>query len=152
MDIQKVNLFSRQSLENKTVSAYAYRIVFRHNNHNHLHHLRSLFSSFLVDVYAKIEIEWLDFIQNNQSKLWAESYIHLQDALRNDENINDIGKLVVLPSSFTASNHYMHERTQDGMVYIRTFGKPDLFIVFYPQSKMEWDDFWQDKNLQIVMI
>ncbi|CAH2207398.1 jg2803, partial [Pararge aegeria aegeria] len=89
-------------------------------------------------MYAKIESERLAFIRNNQSKLRAENYIHLQDALRNDENINEIGKLVVQPSSFTGGYRYMHERTQDGMVYIRTFGKPDLFITFTCNPK--WNE------------
>ncbi|XP_044594412.1 uncharacterized protein LOC123271894 [Cotesia glomerata] len=141
IDIPQVNPVSRQPIQNKTVSAmsfYAFRIMVRHNNHNHLHYFRSVFSQFLVDMYAKIESERLAFIRNNQSKLRAENYIYLQDALRNDENINEIGKLVVLPSSFTAGYRYMHERTQDGMVYIRTFGKPDLFITFTCNPK--WNE------------
>lgn len=133
INIPQINPISGQPYGNKNVSAmsfYAYRIMLRHNNHNHLHHFRSLFNQFLVDMYAKIESERLSFIRNNQSKLRAENYIHLQDALRKDENINEIGKLVILPSSFTGGYRYMHERTQDGMVYIRSFGKPDLFITF----------------------
>ena len=45
-------------------------------------------------MYAKIESERLAFIRNNQWKLRAGNCIHLQDALRNDENIKYIGKLV----------------------------------------------------------
>lgn len=37
--------------------------------------------SNVVNQYAKIESERLSFIRNNQIKLRAENYIHLQDVL-----------------------------------------------------------------------
>jgi len=52
-------------------------------------------------MYAKIESERLLFIRNNQSKLRAEDYIHLRDAIEIDGHVNDIGQLFILPSSFT---------------------------------------------------
>ncbi|KAF0696189.1 ATP-dependent DNA helicase, partial [Aphis craccivora] len=38
--------------------------------------------------------------------------------------------MVVLPSFFTGSPRYMHEKTQDAMTYVRHYGRPDLFITF----------------------
>ncbi|GFQ81719.1 ATP-dependent DNA helicase [Trichonephila clavata] len=35
---------------------------------------------------------------------------------------------MISKSSFTGGFHYMHERTQDAMTYVRHFGQPDLFI------------------------
>lgn len=50
--------------------------------------------------------------------------------------------MVILPSSFTGSPRYLHERTQDAMTYVRTYGNPDLFITFtcnpeWPEIKNE---------------
>lgn len=118
----------------KTVSAtefYAYRIMEREKQENHIFYFRNLFNQFFVDMYANIQTERLSFIRNNQSKLGVENYIHLQDAMsRGDADLTNFGKAVFLPSSFTGGPRYMHERTQDAMTYVRHYGRPDLFITF----------------------
>ncbi|GFR06687.1 ATP-dependent DNA helicase [Trichonephila clavata] len=84
-----------------------------------------------VDMFAKIESERLNWIRHNQKKLRSEEYIHLKDAITaTDGQLSELGKMVVLPSSFTGGSRYMHERTQDAMTYVRHFGRPDLFITF----------------------
>lgn len=117
-----------------TISAarfYSFRIMIRQGEDNHLVYFRSLFSQFLVDMYAKIETERLTYIRNNQAQLRADSYIHLRDAIgRQDVDVQQLGQKVVLPSSFTGGPRYMHERTQDAMTYVRQYGRPDLFITF----------------------
>ncbi|GFW00168.1 ATP-dependent DNA helicase [Trichonephila clavipes] len=56
---------------------------------------------------------------------------HGKDAITaTDGQLSELGKMVVLPSSFTGGSRYMHERTQDAMTYVRHFGRPDLFITF----------------------
>lgn len=42
----------------------------------------------------------------------------------NDCNVNDIGRLTILPSTYVGSPR------QDAMSYVRKFGLPDLFITF----------------------
>lgn len=94
----------------KTVSAiefYAYRLMVRKDQVNTLHLCRALFNQYLVDQYACIETERLNFIKFNQAKLRAEEYSHLMDSVtRRDaaDNMADIGKLVILPSSFTGND------------------------------------------------
>ncbi|XP_054719277.1 uncharacterized protein LOC129228620 [Uloborus diversus] len=120
-------------LMTKKISAvdfYAYRIMFRPNEFNIILRGKELFHQYLVDMYAKIEAERLRYIELNQRKLRVDEYVHLGDALRNDGNVEDIGKLTILPSSFTGGPRYMHERTQDAMTYVRSYGRPDLFITF----------------------
>ena len=117
----------------KTVSAsdfYAYRLMLRSDDFNTLHRCGHLFHQFLTDMFAKIEAERLNFIRFNQTKLRAEEYIHLKDAIRDDKDTSEIGQLIILPSSFTGGMRYMHERTQDAMTYVRCHGRPDLFITF----------------------
>lgn len=91
---------------------------------------RQLLHQFLMDMYVKVESERLRYISLNQRKLRAENYIHLQDAIRTDTNVNlnNLGQAIILPSSFINSPRYLHEYTQDAFAYVRNYGRPDLFI------------------------
>lgn len=133
VDIPQVDPRTSDQVGNKTVSCmdfYAYSLMVREGQSNYLLLYRELFNQFLVDMYAKVESERLRYIRNNQTKLRAEQYIHLRDAVVTDGNVQDMGQLVILPSSHTGSPRYMHERTQDAMTYVRNYGTADLFITF----------------------
>jgi len=110
----------------KIISAsdfYSYRIMERQGQNNYILLYRSLLSQFLVDMYTKIKTEKLNFTKHNQSKLRAEN---LKDEMcKEDGQVSEIGKVVVLPFSFTGGPRYMHERTQDAMTYIRHYDRPD---------------------------
>ncbi|KAJ2941595.1 hypothetical protein O0L34_g14649 [Tuta absoluta] len=123
---------------NKKTSAlqyYSYMIQIRQNENVHIHRYRALFNQFLVDQYAKIETERLVFIRTNQRKLRAENYVDLRDAMQHDSNAENVGRMVILPSSFTGGPRYMHERTQDAFCYVRKYGRPDLFITMTTNPK-----------------
>ncbi|GFW96523.1 ATP-dependent DNA helicase [Trichonephila clavipes] len=81
-------------------------------------------------MYVKVESERLRFIALNQTKLRAENYIHLQDAIRDDADLNpnNLGQMVILPSSFVNSARYLHQYTQDAFTFGRNYGRPGLFI------------------------
>lgn len=118
---------------NKKVSAmdfYSYRLMTRGVDYNHIVNCRQLFQQFVVDMYVKIESERLLYVRLNQRKLRVEEYVHLRDAVANDGNVDSLGTLVILPSSFTGSPRHMAEYTQDAMTYVRMYGRPDLFITF----------------------
>lgn len=83
-----------------------------------------------VDMYAKIERERLLFLRLNQAKLRASEYIHLRDAVASEKDVKDIGEMVILPSTYIGSPRHMHEYIQDGMTYVRRYGRADLFITF----------------------
>ena len=105
---------------------------------NHLLRYGPLFNQYLVDMYEKIETERLNFIRNHQNKLRADKYIHLKDAVgRQDVDADQLGKLVVLPSSFTGGPRYMHERAQDALTYVRQYGSSDLFVTFTCNPKWQ---------------
>ncbi|XP_055904241.1 uncharacterized protein LOC129940040 [Eupeodes corollae] len=125
----------QNSSRNKTVSCmqyYAYRLMIRANCFNALHYYKDLFNQYCVDMMAKMISERLNFVYRNQQKLRADDYIHLRDALNQDARViaANIGQHVILPSSFTGSPRYLHEKTQDAMTYVRNYGRPDLFITF----------------------
>lgn len=109
---------------------YAYRIMIKSDKRNHILECRQLFNQFIVDMYAKLESERLLYLRRNQKKLRADDYIHLRDAISTEGNINDIGQLVILPSTYTGSPRHMHEYAQDALTYVRNYGRPDLFITF----------------------
>lgn len=56
----------------------------------------------------------------------------------NDSNVSDIGQMVILPASYTGSPRHMHEYAQDGMTYVRKYGRPDLFITF--TCNLKWPE------------
>jgi hypothetical protein len=119
---------------------YAYQIMTRVGEDNHLLRCRQLFHQFIVDMYAKIESECLLYIWINQQKLRSKQYIHLRDPISNDANPHDLGKMVILPSPVTGRPRHMHEYTQDALTYVKKYGRPDLFITFtcnptWPESK-----------------
>lgn len=124
----------RQTDKVKFVSAssyYAYRLMIRKKLPNHLLYYRKLLNQFVVDMYAKIESERLAFLRHHQTDLRVTEYGHIQDAInRGDADPANLGKMVVLPSSFTGGPRFMHSKAQDAMVYVRKYGKPDLFITF----------------------
>ncbi|XP_059221537.1 uncharacterized protein LOC131996104 [Stomoxys calcitrans] len=135
----------------KTVSCmnyYCYRIMTRQNNFNSLLRYGMLTNQYFVDQYAKIESERLAYIRNNQTKLRAENYVHLQDALQANEHSNNIGQLVILPSSFTGGPRYLHEKSQDAMTYVRHYGKPDLFIT--ATCNPNWPEIKENINTNLT--
>ncbi|GBP44698.1 hypothetical protein EVAR_44226_1 [Eumeta japonica] len=115
---------------NKNLSAmnyYAYRMMIRTHEENVILKCRRLFQQFAVDMYVKVETERLAFIRFNQAKLRSEDYIHLRDAIHSDGDVQNIGRLTILPSTYIGSPRHMHEYAQDA-TYVRNYGTPDLFI------------------------
>ncbi|XP_065569184.1 gamma-aminobutyric acid receptor subunit rho-2-like [Artemia franciscana] len=66
-------------------------------------------------MYAKIESERLLFIRLNQTKLRSEQCIHLRNAVVNDGNTTNVGRLMILPSSYAGIPRHMHEYGQDAI-------------------------------------
>ncbi|XP_067939777.1 uncharacterized protein [Watersipora subatra] len=96
-----------------------------------------------TDMYTEIESKSLTYMRHNQRRLRADSYIHLRDAILNDDAQN-IDQLVILPSSFTGSPQYMHEYVQDAMTYVKQHGRQDLFITLTCNPK------WTDINEALI--
>lgn len=109
---------------------YAFRLMVRAKHSLHIFKCGQLLSQYMVDIAAKMESERLLYIRLNQKKLRTEEYIHLRDAVSNDKNVKNIGKMVILPSTYIGSPRHMHEYSQDALTYVRKHGRPDLFITF----------------------
>ncbi|XP_025406670.1 uncharacterized protein LOC112680704 [Sipha flava] len=129
--LKMVDPITGVSTNNKNLSAmnyYAYRMMIRTHEENVILKCGRLFQQFAVDMYVKVETERLAFIRFNQPKLRSEDYIHLRDAIHSDGDVQNIGRLTILPSTYIGSPRHMHEYAQDAMTYVRNYGTPDLFI------------------------
>ena len=82
-------------------------------------------------MYAKIEQQRLNYIKTNQQKIRVDLYSGLADAVaKGDTNATELGRNIILPSTYTNSPRQMFQLYQDAMTIVRKFGKPDLFITF----------------------
>lgn len=135
LDNNKINTDKTNDKKAKTMTPmqyYSYYLQIRDLDKIQINHCGRLFQEYVVDMYSKIELQRLLYIQNNQKQLRSELYGDLQDlanvSSNNRINLAEIGRRVVLPSSFHGSPRHMHQLYQDSMALIRKFGKPDLFI------------------------
>lgn len=99
-----VNILHSDNTEKRVTAAqfYLFRLMVRENNY--LLQFGQLLNVYIVDMYAKIESERLLYIRFNQEKLRVEEYVHLRDAYLDEKsNVEDVGKMVILPSSFTGT-------------------------------------------------
>ena len=89
----------------------------------------SLGQQCMVYQFAKIEHARLNYIECNQKELCTELYSGAKDAMKKDGNcIQGIGKTMVLPSSFTGGDRYMHQQYLDSIDLYQRFGHPHVFM------------------------
>jgi hypothetical protein len=139
----------RRRSENVTQRCYyAYRLHSRPGVQPLLHWGGNLFQQFVVDAWASIEQNNLNWIKFHQKELRADVYSGLRDAVLGDidNNINlaEHGRRIILPSSFLGSERYMTQLFQDAMAISRAFGKPDIFYTMTANPK--WPEI-QDQLL-----
>jgi hypothetical protein len=88
-----------------------------------------LFQQYIVDCYASIEQDRLNWQRQNQESIRAELYQGLRDAVEAGEtDAQKVGRRIVLSSSFIGGDRHMHQLFQDAMSIVGELGKPDLFI------------------------
>jgi hypothetical protein len=133
---------SENSRKFVTMQQYiSYYLMMR--QHNYLLQFKRLFLQFVVDNYARIEQLRLNYLRLHQEEIRADSYIGAVDAIASDGDVSyqDIGRRIILPSSFIGSPRHMHEQYQDAMAIVRHYRKPDLFITITCNPK--WDEITQ---------
>jgi hypothetical protein len=95
---------------------------------------KRLYQEWVVDQYNKVESQRLFYIRNNHAAIYGG----VANAIaNNDANINNLGRLIVLPSSFIGGHRHMAQLYQDSMAIVRQYGKPDLFITMTCNPKWE---------------
>lgn len=91
-------------------------------------HSRRLFQEYIIDQYAQIEWCRLRYLRTNQTQLRSHTYSAIQDASSANIPAEDIGKSVILPSTFIGSERQMAQLYQDAMAIVRKLGNPSYFI------------------------
>ena len=92
----------------------------------------NLFQQYVVDAWASVEQNTLNWVKHHQKELRADVYSGLRDAALGDRdnnlNLAEHGHRIILPSSFSGGERHMNQLFQDSMAICRTFRKPDIFI------------------------
>ncbi len=104
-----------------------------------------LFTRWMVDMYASMDQNRLLWLRHNQGILRASLYSGLQDAMDSadqDTGLANLGKRVVLPSSYIGGPRHMQQQFQDSMAIARFFQKVDLFITVTTNPR--WPEITQE--------
>ncbi|XP_044014008.1 uncharacterized protein LOC122856401 [Aphidius gifuensis] len=120
------------------------QMAIREDHNNYIIMGRRLFQQWTVDNYVKMERDRMTVLRNNQKQMRADSYQGLLDHLQNRANDTNsqIGKVIILPSSYQGSPRNMLQTYQDAMAIVRKFGKPDLFITM--TSNHKWKEITEN--------
>ncbi|XP_078433135.1 uncharacterized protein LOC144704557 isoform X1 [Wolffia australiana] len=78
------------------------------------------------------------WIRCNQRTLRASLYHGLFDQVSTGDVATTVGRMIILPPSFTGGPRHMQGLYQDAMAIVRKMGKPDLFITMTCNPK--WPD------------
>ncbi|XP_074371155.1 uncharacterized protein LOC141712209 isoform X1 [Apium graveolens] len=109
----------------------AFRLQYRVSEGHNLLLGGRLFLQYIVDAWCCIECGRLKWVELHQSIIRSELYNNIVDNFsRGDVSAADVGKRIVLPSSFTGGNRYMQQNYQDSLAVCKEYGHPDLFVTF----------------------
>ena len=109
---------------------YSYYLQIRDLDQITVNNFGRLAQQYIVHQYSKVEMQRLNYFRSNQHAIRADLYNNLYSLNKSDSNLRNVGKKIILSSSFNGGPRNMHELYQDAMGLIRTYGKPDLFITF----------------------
>ncbi|KAG5566136.1 hypothetical protein RHGRI_001911 [Rhododendron griersonianum] len=122
---------------------YAFRLQFRDSEGKTLLQGGRLFQQFVVDCYAAIEQDRLNFVRCNQNILRSDLYSGLRDAVTaGDADAAEVGTRFILPSSFTGGPRNMNQHYQDAMAVCRAMGFLDLLLTF--TCNPSWSEIQQE--------
>uniref|UniRef100_A0A8I6XX36 ATP-dependent DNA helicase n=1 Tax=Hordeum vulgare subsp. vulgare TaxID=112509 RepID=A0A8I6XX36_HORVV len=89
-------------------------------------------------MYIKIESCRLRWYRKNQTKIRADLYKGVVDAITSGETrASAVGVRIVLPGMYPSSNRDMKRRHMDAMSIVHTYGKPDIFLTMTCNPKWE---------------
>ncbi|XP_042942909.1 uncharacterized protein LOC122277096 [Carya illinoinensis] len=108
---------------------YCYKLQIRENVRSILLLSGRLLQQFVVDMYVKIETSRLDYFRKKQQHIRSELYQGIVDTITLGEtNASNVGKRIILPSSFIGGPRDMRKRYMEAMALIQRYGKPDIFL------------------------
>ncbi|XP_074346810.1 uncharacterized protein LOC141685613 [Apium graveolens] len=115
---------------------YNYKLMIRLSEGLTAHLGGRLWQQYIVDAFTAIEKYRLDWIRDHQTTIRSDLYHNIRDAMqKGDRNPSNIGKAIILPSSFTGSKRYMTQYFKDSLAICRTLGHPSLFLTMTTNTK-----------------
>ena len=126
---------------------YKYRTMTRKNEFNYLQRYGKLWQQYIVDNWAKVDDNDLNYLKNNQATIRRAHASGLEAAIDNDD-VASIGIPTILPRSHVGSPRWFHDKFQDAMSIIQAYKKPDLFITFTcnPKWKEITDNLFENQT------
>jgi hypothetical protein len=110
---------------------YCYMFHYRRDEPNPYLCYGALSSQAKVDARACVDENRLRFIADNQADIRMESIQGLCDAVsRGSTEGSEVGKMTILPASYTGGRRYMIQNYHDGIAICREYGPPDFFVTF----------------------
>ncbi|XP_073024213.1 uncharacterized protein [Primulina eburnea] len=135
---------SKRNTQRSTVLCreyYCYKLQIRENDKSFLLHIGRLLQQYVVDMYIKIETSRLDFFRTTdiQNRLRNEVYRGLLDSItKGCQTGLDVGKRIILPTSFIGGPRDMRKRYMDAITLVQRYGKPDIFLTI--TSNPNWPE------------
>ncbi|XP_012841191.1 PREDICTED: uncharacterized protein LOC105961508 [Erythranthe guttata] len=138
--VLQINKNSRRNISCREFPCY--RAQMREHVPSYLLHSGRLGHQYAIDSYVKLETSRLDYYRCDQlqQEFWIESFQEITDSLCIDGE-NDpanVGKKVLLPSSFIGGPRDMKKRYVNAMALVQRYGKPDIF------STMTCNPAWKE--------
>lgn len=97
-----------------------------------------LFQQYLVDPWAACDQNKCDWTRTHQANLGADLYNGLVDSMaREDGNAANLGRKIILPSSFVGGDRWIMQLYQNSMAIIQHLGRTSLFVTFTTNPKWE---------------
>jgi hypothetical protein len=110
---------------------FCYMFHYRKNQPNPYLCYGMLSSQAKVDARACVDENRLMYLMNNQADIRMESIQGICDAVsRGSTEGSEMGKMTILPASFTGGRRYMIQNYHDGIAICREYGPPDFFVTF----------------------
>jgi len=110
---------------------FCYMFHYRRNRPNPYLCFSALSSQAKVDARACVDENRLSYLIKNQADIRMESIQGICDAISKGSTHGDeMGKMTVLPASFTGGRRYMIQNYHDGIAICREYGPPDFFVTF----------------------
>jgi hypothetical protein len=119
---------------------HSYRLFPRETGFNTLFRGNRLFQQYVVDAFACVDQNRLAYLRGNQHRIRADLYQGLADTFAASDTDRQApgpdggapapapGRRIVLPSSYTGSERFMHAAYQDAVAIAGHFGKPHVFV------------------------
>ena len=97
---------------------------------NPIHYGSKLMQEWIVDQFLRVDHDRLIYLRKQLNEKIVDKYDSISEYLQQvaAEQDAEIGRKVILPSSYVGSPRYMSQAYDDAMAMLRAHGKPDLFI------------------------